>query len=328
LSQVTTSNPKPDLSKIFTPTLYISAYKLAFPWTPKPDGTLDVQWMVNFYSRGTPDPARELYETLHHQVLKPISQHCPSIPEDLVSGAYLPSPKDDPLYPERLLSLLFVLDQAPRRLYNGSGMNARYTFGYFDVIVGMLVKNLIARGGEDAFPESTETLTKLGYSFEEAMIRKLWFYSPVVHSEDIADHDWMQAKTEAMRKEVEEYAGKTDPSRKTRDSDMEDPKMFFKLFTSEGPPETEDFAEFMFWYYRVFDAHRALLARFGRYPYRNTALGRVSTEEEERFIEETGGFGRARMTDEEVEKVRKQKEEGVWEPQFIYGSGSTTQLFF
>ncbi|KAK7457764.1 hypothetical protein VKT23_010103 [Stygiomarasmius scandens] len=305
-----TSSPKPDLSKIFTPTLYTEAYKLAFPWTPKPDGALDVKWMIGFYSRGVPDPGREIFDTLHHQVLKPISQFCPSVPEDLVSGAYLP-PVTDPLYPERVLALLFILDQAPRRLYNGSGMNARYTFGYFDAIVGALVKNLISR---DALPDSTEALMKLGYSFEEAMIRKLNFYSPIVHSEDIADHDWAHAKTLEMRREVEDYSGKTDPARATRETDLKDPKMFFKLFTSEGPPDTEDFAEFMFWYYRVFDVHKALLSRFGRYPYRNTALGRVSTEEEVKFIEETGGFGRARLTDEEVERIRKQSEEGVWEP--------------
>jgi uncharacterized protein (DUF924 family) len=48
-------------------------------------------------------------------------------------------------------------------------------------------------------------------------------------------------------------------------------------------------------------AHRATIARFGRFPGRNAALGRVSTEAERKFLEEEGGYGglvraeRARM---------------------------------
>jgi uncharacterized protein (DUF924 family) len=37
-------------------------------------------------------------------------------------------------------------------------------------------------------------------------------------------------------------------------------------------------------------AHRAIIARFGRFPFRNAALGRVSTPEEEAFLAE-GGYG-------------------------------------
>jgi uncharacterized protein (DUF924 family) len=36
--------------------------------------------------------------------------------------------------------------------------------------------------------------------------------------------------------------------------------------------------------------HRDIVARFGRFPHRNAVLGRPSSEEEERFLEE-GGFG-------------------------------------
>ncbi|THU96194.1 hypothetical protein K435DRAFT_664897 [Dendrothele bispora CBS 962.96] len=308
MSSTPTLESKPDLSEILTPSFLSKTCKLAFPWTPKPDGKLDVKWIADFYIRGIPDPAREVYDELHHQALKPISQFCPSVPEDLVSGSYLPPPTD-PTYPERVLSLLYLLDQAPRRLYDGAGMDARYTFGYFDVLAHSLVKNLISR---NAFPDSTEALTKLGYSFEETMIRKMWLYTPLIHSENLANHDWMESRTEAMRKEVEVYSGKTDPYRVTRDSDRKDPTMFSRLIT-EGPPDTTDFASFMFYFYRVDDVHRAVISRFGRYPYRNTALGRVSTVEEETFLKETNGFGQANLTEEEIEKLRKQREEGVWQ---------------
>ncbi len=37
-------------------------------------------------------------------------------------------------------------------------------------------------------------------------------------------------------------------------------------------------------------AHREIVARFGRFPFRNAALGRASTPEEEVFLAE-GGYG-------------------------------------
>jgi uncharacterized protein (DUF924 family) len=37
-------------------------------------------------------------------------------------------------------------------------------------------------------------------------------------------------------------------------------------------------------------AHQAIIQRFGRFPFRNVALGRASTPEEEAFMAE-GGYG-------------------------------------
>lgn len=37
-------------------------------------------------------------------------------------------------------------------------------------------------------------------------------------------------------------------------------------------------------------AHRDVIARFGRFPHRNEALGRVSTPEEQRWLDAGGGF--------------------------------------
>jgi uncharacterized protein (DUF924 family) len=50
--------------------------------------------------------------------------------------------------------------------------------------------------------------------------------------------------------------------------------------------------------------HRDILERFGRYPHRNTALGRVSTEEERRFIEDGGAtFGVAQIQKGDTNKA-------------------------
>ena len=38
-------------------------------------------------------------------------------------------------------------------------------------------------------------------------------------------------------------------------------------------------------------AHRDVIARFGRFPHRNAALGRVNTPEEQAWLDAGGGFG-------------------------------------
>jgi len=48
-----------------------------------------------------------------------------------------------------------------------------------------------------------------------------------------------------------------------------------------GFPETDDAL-------RYAEAHRAIVARFGRFPHRNAALGRPSTAEELQFLKEPG----------------------------------------
>jgi uncharacterized protein (DUF924 family) len=53
-----------------------------------------------------------------------------------------------------------------------------------------------------------------------------------------------------------------------------------RLFTALGDPDTLKFAE----------QHATTIARFGRFPRRNAALGRVSTPEEENYIVSTQGM--------------------------------------
>jgi uncharacterized protein (DUF924 family) len=44
-------------------------------------------------------------------------------------------------------------------------------------------------------------------------------------------------------------------------------------------------------YARYAVAHRDVIARFGRFPHRNRALGRASTPEEQAYLDAGGGFG-------------------------------------
>ena len=63
--------------------------------------------------------------------------------------------------------------------------------------------------------------------------------------------------------------------------DSEDQSLSVRLMTERlGDPEMVLHAQ----------AHQAIIARFGRFPYRNAALGRDSTAAEQQFIDK-GGYG-------------------------------------
>jgi uncharacterized protein (DUF924 family) len=56
---------------------------------------------------------------------------------------------------------------------------------------------------------------------------------------------------------------------------------------AEAPPHArERFASFLDYAVR----HRDVIARFGRFPHRNAALGRTTTEEERTHLAQEGGF--------------------------------------
>lgn len=291
-----------DLSKILTPAFYDKILRIHFPW----DGHVDVAFASKFYFGGVPDNRRQVYEAYHEHALKPLSRiflATGSIPE---LRSYLPAPSD-PKYAEHVLALILVLDQGPRALYT-QGLDVRWGLMFFDIMSQKVFKGLVAEG---ALPDSIDTWLTLGYSFEDAMIRKFWIYAPLIHSEDPNDHKAVSGMIEQMRVDVEKYSGKVDPWRGTRDEDRNDTTLFRRLIL-EGPPET--FPEFYFWLFRVFDAHRPISERYGRYPYNNTSMGRVSTEEERKYLEETKHFHEPDLTDEQVKALQEQVESGYWEP--------------
>jgi uncharacterized protein (DUF924 family) len=84
-------------------------------------------------------------------------------------------------------------------------------------------------------------------------IERLFFYLPFEHSEDLADQD---RSVELIR----------------------------ELVSSVPPAHRETFAAFVDYATR----HRAVIARFGRFPHRNQILGRESTPEEKAFLEQPG----------------------------------------
>jgi uncharacterized protein (DUF924 family) len=63
--------------------------------------------------------------------------------------------------------------------------------------------------------------------------------------------------------------------------------LFQKLFDEASPDEKPTFTEYLDFAVR----HRDIISRFGRFPHRNEALGRISTPEELSFLQQPGsGF--------------------------------------
>jgi uncharacterized protein (DUF924 family) len=85
-------------------------------------------------------------------------------------------------------------------------------------------------------------------------VARTFFLLPLLHAEDLAAQDEGVALTERMREATSEAHAGVVRAR------------------VEAAPR-----------------HRALVARFGRYPHRNAALGREDTEEERQWRIETGG---------------------------------------
>lgn len=137
--------------------------------------------------------------------------------------------------PEGRLALILLTDQLPRNLFRGrSGAFAT------DARALELALTGIANGDDGSL----------------APIKRVFFYLPLEHAEDLAMQDRAVDLFEALEREAPDGG-----------------ERMFALFT--------DYAR----------KHRAVIARFGRFPHRNAVLDRESTPEEVEFLAEHGpGF--------------------------------------
>lgn len=146
------------------------------------------------------------------------------------------------------LSLTILLDQIPRNLYR-TELGLRKVYTHYDAMSYALCRTLLAR----------ERRVDLEPSRRRSAAHRLWFYMPLMHSEELEAHDLLDDILHEAMKDCEGLEAST-------------------IFV-EGQIKAEK-------------EHREILDRFGRYPHRNKALERVSTEEEVRFLEEGGAtFG-------------------------------------
>lgn len=125
------------------------------------------------------------------------------------------------------------------------------------VLLDQFTRN-IHRGSEQAFAGDPQALALAqeaiasGRHLHLPAIHRVFLYLPLEHCEDLA----VQESSVAL---------------------------FAALAEQGRNPQFDSFSR-----YAV--AHRDVIARFGRFPHRNTALGRPSSAEELAYLEEHGGF--------------------------------------
>jgi uncharacterized protein (DUF924 family) len=135
------------------------------------------------------------------------------------------------------------------------------------IVLDQLSRN-IHRGDPQTYDadEQARALTleglALGHDRELSAIERLFFYMPLEHSEQL---EHQEQCVELMRRLAQDVAAEPDVE----------------------PKQRERFVGFIDFAVR----HRDIVARFGRFPHRNTLLGRESTPEEVEFLRQPGsGF--------------------------------------
>jgi uncharacterized protein (DUF924 family) len=223
-------------------------------------------------------------------------------------STYLPPPTD-PSYPEQCLGLQLLLDVCPRVLFRG--IDSRWTYAYFDRIaqrLAMIWHSLPAEQQPDSW-DRWKTDTALDYWIGI----RFWFGTPFVHSENWEHQKIAVAFTEETRCVVEWVTGQTDPYRAKRDEILSDLVGFPREYR-KGPPQGEDVTResWAFWMGMLMDIHQPIINHFGRYPYLNAIQGRVSTAEEEEWIEKTGHFQEPNA--DVARRVKEDIRTGRWTP--------------
>jgi uncharacterized protein (DUF924 family) len=163
------------------------------------------------------------------------------------------------------LYTLILLDQIPRNCYRGS--ESKLVFTRFDP----LAKAIAVRASEKRIvSQSSELRYRLAY--------RMWFYLPLMHSEDLKMHEKSLEQYEIMATELEELVD--------RDVDTlsEDEGKCYRVLSGQR----DELKKFLTMHTEFEKRHKVIIERFGRYPHRNEALGRTSTSEEVEYLENGG----------------------------------------
>ncbi|KAF9241680.1 hypothetical protein DTO013E5_6933 [Penicillium roqueforti] len=196
-----------------------------------------------------------------------VTQFCPALEtivgsrasaSDILSEVSLSSPMD-------WLSIILLLDQIPRNCYRGA--ESKLVFGRFDP----LAEEIVLRAIEEEVPIRSPYL-------RYHMAYRIWFHMPLMHSENLAMHELAVKVHEDIARDVNELLARdasalTEEERKCR-SILSEKREALQAFLSNAL----DFEK----------RHKVIIERFGRYPHRNQALGRVSTPEEIEYLNNGG----------------------------------------
>lgn len=169
------------------------------------------------------------------------------------------------------LSLVLLLDQMPRNCYRGDA--SAVVFNLFDPLAQEVALAAFKRGIPDADPATRWLLC-----------RRMWFYLPLEHSENLELHRLATDKFAALSRDVEALiSGGTSVIDGGGDEDQLRARVAGVLAANA------DAARGMVKGVAAFEqSHLDIIERFGRYPHRNKALGRASTDDEIKYLAEGG----------------------------------------
>lgn len=159
------------------------------------------------------------------------------------------------------LSMAILLDQMPRNVFRtNEGLVKVYT--HYDKISQAFIRTLFSSASPIPRPDQHPL-------WRNSTAHRMWFYMILCHSEDVEVHKQLDSLLQDVQRDLDQQPGCAGSK---------------KLLEGQLQAEKE---------------HRDIIDRFGRYPHRNGALGRRSTEEEMQFMSEGGAtFGVAQKKDE------------------------------
>ncbi|KAI9371473.1 hypothetical protein BJX61DRAFT_543663 [Aspergillus egyptiacus] len=162
------------------------------------------------------------------------------------------------------LGLVLLFDQLPRNCYRGTEAALVYTF--FDPIARTIASRAL---GLNIPSSSADIRYRLALRF--------WFYLPLMHSEDLGHQELVLEKYWEHQEDVRRFIDGTSVE------GMSEQERGYHEILSSNREAVEGILAYNLKFQKE---HHDLIARFGRYPYRNQVLGRTSTPEEEKFLRE------------------------------------------
>ncbi|GAB1215130.1 hypothetical protein ATERTT37_004316 [Aspergillus terreus] len=162
------------------------------------------------------------------------------------------------------LGLVLLLDQLPRNCYRDG--EAAAVFEVFDPLALGVAMRAIQAG----------VPTSPGVKYRLAL--RQWFYLPLMHSEDMKIQELCAEMYRRMAADVDRAVDGAGA-----EAGLNGEEAACASVLAKDPDAARTLCALNI---RFQDMHKDIIARFGRYPHRNKALGRVSTPEEDKFLRE------------------------------------------
>jgi uncharacterized protein (DUF924 family) len=144
------------------------------------------------------------------------------------------------------LSFVVLFDQISRNIYR-TKETLPMVYEQYDRLSNALIKHII----------STNPRLDHHPSIRYGMAYRMWFYFPLMHSEDPQDHKLKSQMIDDMERDLD-------------NNEVEDCKPFLNMWRTHE------------------QNHAKLVEQFGRYPHRNGVLGREATKEEDEYLKAGG----------------------------------------